>query len=377
MLIRPKARLAATAAVAGTVCAVAVAGAAMAAPTPVWSKHNPAVPNAFTNTTPALSAIDVSGLQGTFLAWKGQYDNKVQYKIKINGKWHATKAIKGAFTNTSPTAALFATNKGKEAVFVAWKTIAHTGLSTIKYADGVVTASGGINWTTPVVLPGGKYSKTSASPAVLFPVNATNSRVIVAYRGPYNHVRVEIGTESGPNGRKFTWGTSTVKSAWINGGTKAEPTTTSAQPALTEIIGAGGNGTVYVFWKGLPGTSPISYASTPDAAGTGLDGVATLTWTLQGQVPDTAGLKGLAQSTGSPAVASADIHGDGPLLLAYKGPSGFNIRFQLMTAPGVWTAHAFVNGTNNTTALGPALVHGTLASVSRTDGRIFLHHYNG
>jgi hypothetical protein len=374
----PKSRLVAAAAAAGTVCALAAAGAAMAAPTPLWSKHNPAVPNAFTNTTPALSAIDVNGLQGTFLAWKGQFDNKVQYKIKVNGKWHATKAIPGADTNTSPSAALFATTKGREAVLVAWKTIAHTGLSTIKYSDGVVSNNGSISWTKPVVLPGGKFSHTSASPAVLFPVNTKNARVIVAYRGPFNHVRVEIGTESGAKGRAFTWGTSTVKSAWISGGTKAEPTTTSAQPALTEIIGAGGNGTVYVFWKGnKTGDAPISYASTPDNAGTGLTGAASVHWTLLGSVKDSGGLAGLAQTTGSPAVASADIHGDGPLLLAYKGPSGFNIRFQILSA-GVWSQpHKFVNGNNNTTALGPALVHGTLANVSRTDARIFLHHFNG
>ncbi|HXB48262.1 MAG TPA: hypothetical protein VNW50_10925 [Streptosporangiaceae bacterium] len=373
MLHRSKATLA-VAAAAGTVCALAAAGAAMATPTSPWSQHNPAVPNAFTNTTPALSAIDVNGLQGTFLAWKGQFDNKVKYKIRINGKWHATKVIPGAATNTSPSAALFATNKGREAVFVAWKTIGGGGLSAIKYTDGVVANNGAINWAKPVVMPGGKYSETSASPAALFPVNAKNSRVIVAYRGPFNHVRVEIGTESGPNGRKFTWGTKTVKSAWISGGTKTEPTTTSAQPALTEILGAGGNGTVYVFWKGLPNTAPISYATTPDSAGTGLDGGATLTWTLAGRVTDSAGIGGLAQTTGSPAVASADIHGDGPLLLAYKGPSGFHIRYQTL-AGGVWSSHLFVGGNNNTTALGPALVHGTLANVSRTDGRIFLHQY--
>ena len=376
----PKSRLVAAAAAAGTVCALVAAGTAMAAPTPPWSKHNPAVPNAFTNTTPALSAIDVNGLQGTFVAWKGQVNNQVKYKIKINGKWHATAIIKGAATNTSPTAALFATNKGREAVFVAWKSIGGGGLSRIKYSDGVVSNNGSINWTKPVTLPGLPHtntSQTSASPAVLFPVNSKKAQVLVAFRGPANHVRIEIGTESGPNGRRFTWGNSTRKSSWISPGTTAEPTTTNAQPALTEIIGADGNGTIYVFWKGLPVTSPVSYATTPDLASTGLDGTVVLTWSLQGQVPDSNGIKGLAQSTGSPAVASATAHGQGPLLLAYKGPSGFNIRFQTFNGL-VWSQpHQFVNGNNNTTALGPALVHGNLANVSRTDGRIFLHHYLG
>src|ERR1700678_1475195 len=142
-----KSRLVAAAAAAGTVCALGAAGAAMAAPTPLWSPHNPAVPAAFTNTTPALSVIDVDGLQGTFLAWKGQTDNRVHYKVRLDGHWFATKALLGARTNTSPTAALFATNRGREAVFVAWKSIVHTGLAAIRYSDGVVNNNGSISWS--------------------------------------------------------------------------------------------------------------------------------------------------------------------------------------------------------------------------------------
>jgi hypothetical protein len=371
MLHRSKTRVA-VAAAAGTVCALAAAGAAMAAPTPAWSPHNPAVPHAFTNTTPALSQIQVNGQIGTFLAWKGQADDKVQYKYRLNGTWHATKVIPGAFTNTSPSAALFATKLGKQAVLVAWKSIGKTGgLSKLKYSDGVVKANGSISWTTPQVLPGGLYSETSASPALLFPANATQPRVIVAYRGPFSHVRIEIGTEIGTAGRGFSWGTKKVKSAWVSKLTTGE---TSAQPALAEILGAGGNGTVYVFWKGTKTVAPIYYATTSDAAGHGLDGDATLTWSAPSTVADSDGVDGLAQTTGSPAVASADIHGDGPLLLAYKGPKGFNIRYQTFDGT-TWSAHGFVTGNNNTTALGPALVHGTLVNVSRTDARMFLHRY--
>ena len=370
MLHRSKARLA-VAAAAGTVCALAAVGAALAAPTPPWSKSNPAVPNAFTNTTPALSQIQVNGRLGTFLAWKGQFDNKVQYKYRLNGTWHATKVIPGASTNTSPSAALFATKLGKQAVLVAWKTIGKNGgLSTIDYSNGVVANNGNISWTKPHVLPGGQLSETSASPALLFPANATHPRVILAYRGPFDHVRIEIGTEVGTTGRSFSWGTKKVKSAWVSGTSAGE---TSAQPALAEILGAGGNGTVYVFWKAEGAVAPINYATTTDRAGHGLDGNASLTWSAPTTVPDG---KGIAESTGSPAVASANIHGDGPLLLAYKGKGGFNIRYQTFAA-GVWSAHLFVGGDNNTTGLGPALVHGTLANVSRTDGKIFLHHYNG
>ena len=372
MLHRSKSRLA-VAAAAGTVCALIAAGAAMAAPMPPWSTHNAAVPNAFTNTTPALSEIQVSGELGTFLAWKGQFDNRVQYKYRLNGKWHATRVIPGAFTNTSPSAALFATTLGRQAVLVAWKALGNGGLSVIKYSDGVVANNGSIGWTKPRVLPGGKLSETSASPALLFPANAINPRVLLAYRGPGDHVRIAIGTETGAAGLAFSWGTKKVKSAFISASRSVE---TNAQPALAEILDpTTGNGTVYVFWKGEGTPAPIRYATTPDLAGSGLDGNASLHWTLRGPVPDRGGIRGLAQTTGSPAVASADVHGDGPLLLAYKGPLGFYIRYQTFNA-GVWSQpHQFVNGNNNTTSLGPALVHGILANVSRTDARIFLHRY--
>jgi len=368
MLHRSKAWFA-VAAAAGTVCALVAAGAALATSTPPWSQHNPAVPHAFTNTTPALSQIQVNGQLGTFLAWKGQFNDKVQYKYRLNGTWHATKVIPGAFTNTSPTAALFATTLGKQAVLVAWKSIGKNGgLSAIEYSDGVVAANGSISWTAPHFLPGGKYSETSASPALLFPANAKRPRVILAYRGPFSHVRIEIGTEIGTAGRRFSWGTKTVKSAEVS---KTGTGETSAQPALAEILGAGGKGTVYVFWKGTGARAPIYYSTTPDLVGQGLDGNASLTWSAPNTVQDG---PGKAQTTGSPAVASADIHGDGPLLLAYKGPSGFHIRYQTFDG-STWSAHQFVNGNNSTTALGPALVHGNLANVSRTDARIFLHHY--
>ncbi len=373
MLKRPKSTLAAVAVAAGTVCAVAAAGTAMAA-TP-WSATNPAIPDAFTNTTPGLAQIALTSqnINGVFVTWKGQFDNKVNYKFKIDGKWSKSETIPGAATNTSPAAAYYTDLKGKDSELVVWKSISKSGFSAIDYSQGVTASNGTISWTKPTVLPGGLYSETSASPSVLFPLNAVHPRVIVAFRGPYDHVRYEIGTEAGANGRSFTWGTKTDKSNWIGGGTKADPTTTSASPALTEIV-SGGVGTVYVFWKGDATTAPIDYATTPDNPGTGLDGDASIPWTLHGSVPSG---KFVAESTASPAVSSASVHGAGPLLLAYKGPSGFAIRYQTLSG-GVWSAVAFVTGDNNTTADAPALVNGTLANVSRTtSGRIYLHSFTG
>lgn len=362
-----KSKLVAAAAAAGAVCAFAASGAAVAAPAPHWTKDNPAVPNAYTNTTPGLSQISVKGVFGTFVTWKGRFDNNVHYKFSVGGKWSASAQIPGAHTNTSPAAAFYTDLKGQASELVVWKQLKGT---KIFYAQGVISGTK-IGWTKVSTLPGGFYSRTTASPSVLFPINAIHPRVIIAFRGPFDHVRYIIGTESGKNGRGFYFGKKPA-SSWIGAGTKAHPTTTGATPALTEIA-SGSTSTVYVFWKGNKTTAPIDYASTPDNAGSGLEGGKSIPWTLLGSVPT--GAKTLAATTGSPAVSSASPNNNGPLLLAYKGPSGFNIRFQTLTGTTWSEPYAFVGGKNNTTAVGPALVNGTLANVSRTTGRIYLHHY--
>jgi hypothetical protein len=362
-----KSKLVAAAAAAGAVCA-------FAASTPQWTKHNAAVPNAYTNTTPGLSQISVKGVFGTFVTWKGRYDNDVHYKFSVGGKWSASAEIPGARTNTSPAAAFYTDLKGQASEVVVWKQLKG---AKIYYAQGVISGTK-IGWTKVATLPGGFYSSTTASPSVLFPINAIHPRVIIAFRGPFDHVRYIIGTESGKNGRGFYFGKKPA-SSWIGKGSKTHPTTTGGTPELTEIA-SGSTSTVYVFWKGDKDTAAIDYASTPDNAGSGLEGGKKIPWTLLGSVPTGKTKKGAtiyAATTGSPAVSSASPNNHGPLLLAYKGPSGFNIRFQTLTGTTWSEPYAFVNGNNNTTAIGPALVNGTLANVSRTTGRIYLHHFVG
>jgi len=354
----------AAAVAAGTVCALATAGAAMAAPASVWTGGAKPVPNVFTNATPGLAAFYETGqgVAGTFLAYKGQLDNNIQYKYKLGGTWsHGVGTIPGAHSTTTPAAAFYIDPLSKDAELVVWKRL-HS--NKIYYSQGQISAKGAINWTKPAELPGGSYATTSAAPAVFFPLNSVHARVIVAWRGPFDHVRYELGT---PSGRGFKW---TGVSNWIGAGTTADPTTTSAGPALTEILSNGGaTGTIYVFWKD-ESTEAVSYASVPDNASTGLPGTKSLPWTLLGQVTG-------AFSTAAPAVSSIDAHGDGPLLLAYKGPSGEFIRYQVLSTSG-WTSVAYVSGSNNTTTLGPALVNGTLANVSPTNSaRVFLHQYKG
>lgn len=374
MLHRPQSGLVAVAAVAGTACALAAAGAALAVPTAPWSKHNPAIPAAYTNATPGLASIALTNrnVPGTFVVWKGQFNSKIQYKYKIDGQpWARTATIPAAQTNTTPAAGFYTNPKGYDSELVVWKQL---NGSKIFYSTGEAYSNGLISWTRPALLPGGAFATTNRAPAVLFPLNSIHGRVIIAWRGPHDHVRYEVGTPAGKSGRGFTFGAK-PRSFMISAGTTANPTTTGDGPALTEIV-SGSTGAVYVFWKGDKNTAPIDYASTPDNAGTGLEGSQQIPWTLLGSVP--AGTSTLAQTTAAPAVASANRHGLGPLLLAYKGPSGVNIRYQTLTS-GTWSEpYAFVNGDNNTTTDGPALLNGLLANVSQTaSGRIFLHRYSG
>jgi hypothetical protein len=344
----------ATAVAAGTVCALATAGAAMAAPASSgWTGGAKPVPNVFTNATPGLAAFYETGqgVAGTFLAFKGQLDNNVKYKFQLNGKWSkGVGTVPGAHTTTSPAAAFYTDPLSKDAELVVWKRL-HS--NKIYYSQGEVSGTGAISWTKPAELPGGSYATTSSAPAVFFPLNAEHARVIVAWRGPFDHVRYELGA---PSGRGFKW---TGKST---------PTTTTAGPALTEILANGGaTGTIYVFWKDKPG-SAVSYASVPDNAATGLASGNSLSWSLLGKVPG-------SFSTAAPAVSSIDAHGDGPLLLAYKGPSGEHIRYQILSSS--WSGVAYVTGANANTNLGPALVNGTLANVSPTNSaRVYLHHFH-
>ena len=191
--------------------------------------------------------------------------------------------------------------------------------------------------------------------------------MIVAWRGPGHHVRYELGTPgTGKNARLFSF----TSSAWISGNTTLSKTTTSTTPALAEVIGTDGNGTIYVFWKADGSGKAISYASTTDSKTTGLGGGKYLPWKLLGGVPN-------ASSTSGPAASDTSVHGTGPLLLVYKGPGGENIRWQTLSG-GVWSGFSFVNGHDNKTTISPALLNKTMASVSPTSsGAIFLHGFLG
>ncbi len=348
----------ATAAAAGAVCVVAASAAAMAAPPPVWSKPS-TIPGSYTNATPGLAAYYYHNVRGTFVTWKGQNSNAVYYRFRYNGKWSKVEAVPGAGTTDGPAAAFYTNYLGIPSELVAWKAL-HS--NTIWYATGEITGGAKLSWskTRSIAVTGDKLATSSTGPAIIFPLNSVNARVIIAWRGPGHHVRYELGSQSG---RYFSFD----KSQWIGGGTS---TLTSDTPALAEVIGAGGNGTVYVFWKADGSGEALSYASTPDLAKSGLQGNKTIPWTLLGGVPGGA-------STSGPAAADLSTHNNGPLMLAYKGPSGLSIRYQILTGI-TWSGINYVTGLQNKTTLSPALLNTLLANVAPTSsGVIYLRNYNG
>jgi hypothetical protein len=351
----------ATVAAAGAVCAVAASTAALAAPPPVWSKPS-TIPGSYTNATPGLAAYYYHNVRGTFVTWKGQNSNDVYYRFKYHGKWSRTERVPGAGTTDGPAAAFYTNYRGVPSELVAWKAL-HSNI--IWYATGEITGGNSLSWskTRSIAVKGDKLATSSTGPSVIFPLNSPNARVIIAWRGPGHHVRYELGAQSG---RYFSFD----KSQWISGGTATDSTLTSDTPALAEVIGAGGNGTVYVFWKADGKGETLSYASTPDLAKSGLQGSKTVKWTLLGFVPGGA-------STSGPAAADVNAHGTGPLMLAYKGPSGDHIRYQFLTGT-TWSGIKYVSGAQNKTTLSPALLNTLLANVAPTSsGVIYLRSYNG
>ena len=375
-------RLTAAAAATGTVCALAAAGTVLASTASagtIWSK-TATIPHSYTNATPGLASFEQDNVfGGVFVVWKGQLSNNVFYRYRFNGKWSPVRAIPGAHTTSSPAAAFYTNAQSQPSELVAWKAL-HS--NTIFYSTGLIGSGPGsalTGWTSPrsIAVKGDPLAYSDTGPSILFPINSPGARVIIAWRGPGHHVRYEIGSEAGQNDRHFTF----FHSYWISGGTATNSTTTSGTPSLAEQVGPSGNGIVYVFWKadntGLKINKAIDYASVPDNVGGLGQKNGQLTWTLLGQVK-------FASSTSAPAASDLDpTQGTAPLLLAYKGPSGDFIRYQLLslpttTTPASWSPVFFVQGSNNTTTIGPALVGRTLVNVSpTTSGLMYVHYYTG
>jgi hypothetical protein len=353
MLNRSMSRLATAVAVAGTVCALGAASAAAAAtPGSSWSGRTGPVPHAFTNATPAMTSVSFAGHAATLVAWKGQRGAHVFYETTssphLSGGWSALASIPGAHSNAGPSVGSYVDPLGHEAVLAVWKGL---GNHKIFYSQGETRGNGTISWGAPATLTKSKFTSTTTAPAVFFPANAPHDRVIVAWKGPFDHVRYSVGT---PAGRGFTWSSSNWLSAAAN-------TRTSAAPALAEVQTGTAKGTLQVFWKGLH-SDQIRFATTGDPLNLTTSG--GLTWSAAATVPH-------AATTAGPAVSSLGLHGFGPLLLTYKGPAGLHVRYQTRTSTG-WSAGKEVPGA--LTAVGPAQLRGVLATTSAdASGSIFFH----
>lgn len=178
--------------------------------------------------------------------------------------------------------------------------------------------------------------------------------MIVAWKGPFSHVRYSVGT---PGKRGFTW----TPSDWLS---SAPVTETSAAPALAEVRTGTAKGTLYVFWKDVK-NNRVHYATTSDPLNFG--GSSHLTWSSAKVV------SGAATNAG-PAASALGSHGFGPLLVAYKVPGALNVRFQTLTG-SVSSLSAIVPGAS--TAVGPSLLSNRLATTSSdTSGSIVFRFYS-
>ena len=353
MLRSPKSRLASAVAVAAAVCALgaATATAAAAAPTPLgpWSGRQGPVPHAFTNASPSMTSVLFPGSANfrTLVAWKGQAGAHVFYEYTPAGtsRWSGLASIPGARTSAAPSVAAYTDPAGRSAVLAVWK---GRGSDRIFYAQGETRGDGAVAWTAPATLPGSEYFTTRTAPTVFFPLHSYAA--VIAYKGPFNHIRYVIGT---PLHRGFVWS----QSHWI-----APNALASSAAGVGELETGTAAGTLEVFWRGLH-TSQVFYSTTGDP----LTRAVGLTWTA---VTPLAG----SLTSAAPAVAAVGLHGGGPLLLAYKAPHSVHILYRTLVG-GAWSLPAIVPGAQSTD--GPALLRGILATTSpAASGNIFFHVYS-
>ena len=209
MLNRPMSRLATAVAAAGTVCALGAATAAAAAPSAPrsWSGPKGPVPHAFSTATPGLTRIFLTGTgkNGTLVAWKGKFDDRIHYEMRIGGHWSAARTVPGARRAPARRSASTRTRPATTPCSRSGRSWPAAGLPTRRAR---LTPTARSPWGAPASLPG-SLTRTTTAPAVLFPANAPHDRVIVAWKGPYDHVRYSVGT---PAGRGFTW----TPSAWLS-----------------------------------------------------------------------------------------------------------------------------------------------------------------
>jgi hypothetical protein len=350
-------RFAVTAAAAGTICALG-ASAASAAPHATWSGGQ-TVPGAITNDSPAVSSISfpVANGDGQLVGWRGRgHTGPIFYKYKVRGlhkgHWSATGRVPGN-TSSAPAFGSYVDTLGRKAVVAVW-----TGPADhhIWFSQGETRANGTIAWTKAAQLPKSVAdTNTTNGPSVLFANH--NYRVVIAWRGPANHVRFTVGT---PHHRSFVFSASrVVPGPHVTKNCSTAPCTGNT-PALAEVNTSATNGNIYFFWRRLSGNA-ILYSTTADTVHSNL---AKLVFTGPVTVPGASSLLG-------PAASDIGVNGLGPLLLTYKAPFTTAVRFQTL-ASGVWSAGASVPGAH--TVVAPALLFNKLATTTpATDGNVVLH----
>jgi hypothetical protein len=360
MLRRPMARLATAVAVTGAVCALGASTAFAAPAGSVWTRPSKPIAGTVTHDSPGASFISFpngahSPGSGIAVAWRGPGTAGhifIKYRTPKTRHFSKTTEVPGALTSSAPAIASYTNQLGSPSLLVVWSGHAN---HHIWYSSAVTTATGAITgWTKPEAISG-KLSYTFNAPSVFFLLHST--KVIVAWRAPFNHVRYSIGTPA-IAGRDFTWSASTVipgaPDPTVSKHCTVDPCT-SATPAVAEANTSSSTGTVYVFWKQL-GSKAVLYSTFPDPAFS--------TPTVPAQVPG-------AVTLTAPAASVVE----GTVLLVYKTPFSSRVHFQTLTG-GVWSAVGGVFGTLTNEA--PALTGNLLATTTPTPvGNVQVRFYKG
>ena len=284
----------------GSFDSVAAARPLIAAPVK-WSPELGPVPQANTNTAPALANVSLGKHRSSLLLFwtgpkEGQAGFKISYQTSISLRkdtWSAPNLVASGkpVTRSRPSAAPIGP-AGSGQVIVVWKDAAS---SRLLYLVGQEGKGGILSWNNGVgQIPG---ATASDGPTVYQPLHS--DVVVVTWKAASGRaVDFIVG---------FPGRTGLVKWGPVGSIPRAM---TASTPAITEASTGAASGQLFVLWQ-VPGSAgQVDFATTVDPVR------ATVKWTAP---------RPLSPSVKAGAAPSAVAIGKGttfPLLIVYRGPAG-------------------------------------------------------
>lgn len=349
-------------AVAGVITAVglslptalspAVAGprAPMAAPVK-WSAELGPVPNALTNTAPALATLSLPGRKTRLLLFwtdangsSGVFHIDVQTALRPRrNQWSRPALVDGGKTATlSRPAAAPIGKPGAGQVIVAWKLPASP---QIFYSVGQAGQGSTLRWGGIFAVPG---ALTSDGPAV-YSAQVSGAVIVVWKAAKGDAIDFIVGMPAGINGVK--WGQT--------GQIPRAATTTT--PAITEASTGKGAGQILVVWKGTGRPAPIQFATTADP----------LRFSPKWTAPRT--LPAKVRTRAAPSAQAIGAGAAFPVLVVFQGVSGSTLFYVTMDRNGKVTGPFKVPQIRSVN--GTAITPGILAAQAPDPGKVFYEPY--